>query len=56
MDSVPKKVYIEFVSALKQAEISQDVVSRLENTLTNKAGLTDAEIRMALLGGENTDL
>ena len=47
---VPTQVFNDFLSALKESKVSDDVIARLHQTLLKEQKFSDAAIKVAVLG------
>jgi hypothetical protein len=49
---VPTQVFEKFVEALREADLPDELVTRMQTTLIEKENLSEAALRTALFGEE----
>ena len=51
---VPTQVFEQFVEALREADLPDELVTRIQTTLIEKENLSEAALRTAVFGEERT--
>lgn len=51
---VPKQAFEQFLSALKEKNVSKDVVDRLQKTLVEQGDVSEPAVKAALFGDGDT--